>query len=382
MQRRPCIAVQRSSVRCSIYADVEMEVLAVAIQDVDPASAARVACVYVGSVVGAGFASGREAWVFFARYELFGLIGLGLATAMLCILAPVLIRTARSLGFSQYGDLYRHYLSPRIGAVADCVTSLYLFGVLSIMFTGAVSLANHVFGLGHLAIAVATAVLFSAIAGPGLEKIATASTVLTPALVVGVSLLCIDHLSGPATAPSWGVMATSIAQAIMHSSVSSVVYVSYNMLMCLGVFASLGASRNKSENLMVGSVLGGVVLGVLSLLAFLTLSSVPAHMAKEDMPFLRIAEQRGGLIYFAYLSAVWAAMATTALTMLLSLTTRIAAATVRRFGSVDQRGATIMMLLLCIPISYVGFAPLMDSVYVFFGFLGLAILALVVRMPR
>lgn len=353
-----------------------------AIRNVNPTSVVRVACVYVGSVIGAGFASGREAWVFFARYGLFGLIGLGLTTALLCILAPVLIKTARSLGFSQYGDLYRHYLSPRVGVAADWITGLYLFGVLSIMFTGSVSLANHVLGLGRFVIAVTTAALFSAIAGPGLEKIATASTVLTPALVVGVTLLCIDHLCSSATTLSWEQMTPHVGHAVVHSSVSSLVYVSYNMLMCLGVFASLGASSNRSEDLMLGSVFGGIVLGVLSLLGFLTLRSVPAHLAKADMPFLSIAEQRGGLIYFAYLGAVWAAMATTAFSMLLSLTTRIAAVTRHHFGRIDQRAATVMMLLLCIPISYVGFAPLMDRVYVFFGLLGFAILALVVRLPE
>lgn len=344
----------------------------------DGVSLWRVACVYAGAVIGAGFASGREVWIFFVRYGPFGAVGLATAAVLFCLLAPILMRTMRANSLSQYGDLYRRYLPQSTALFIDTITTLYMFGVLSVMFTGSVSLASRTTGMSHLVATFLVVAVLIAIASPGMRRIANASLVLSPVLVAGLSLLCLDHLlqlglpnvtrlSQPLS-PVSGLAATA----------SSLVYVSYNMLMCLGVFASLASSKSDTTSLTLGGVLGGTVLGVLGALVFAALASVPDWIADADMPLLMISRRRGGLVHAVYTVAVWAAMITTALSMLISLTARLSALD-RPFLCHSSRRVSILLTLLCVPISYVGFAPLMDRVYLLFGVLGLAILALVLR---
>ena len=254
-------------------------------------SVLRVAGVYVGSVVGAGFASGREIWSFFARYGSFGLIGIAAAALLFCILGAFLMRTMRIEGISQYGEMYRRYLPPRIADLFDSATTVYLFCVLSVMFAGSTSLAGSVLGLSPYWSAAMSAAFLVVLTAMGLDWVATGSSLLCPVLVVGV-LLCAERIVTGPIAPL----------EVLHldrsygcwSSVSSLVYVSYNMLLCLGVFASLASSKHTSAELIGGGILGGAVLGIMSCFVMVTLAAEPVGVAGADMPLLSIARSRRG----------------------------------------------------------------------------------------
>jgi len=348
-------------------------------------SVLRIAGVYVGSVVGAGFASGREIWSFFARFGSFGLIGIAAASLLFCIVAPVLMRTMQTKGISQYGDMYRRYLSQKAASILDSATTVYLFCVLSVMFAGSTSLVSSVLGLGSFWSAALSAVFLIALAAMGLDWVATASSLLCPVLVVGICLLCAERIFTGPIALSAGVGPESVAYRAVGSSVSSVIYVSYNMLLCLGVFASLASARHTTAELVGGGILGGAVLGIMSLSVLVTLTAEPVAAAAADMPLLLFARRRGGLVYGLYLAAVWAAMVTTALSMLLSLMSRLGdsrIAQLPRHRKSRRRNNCWLgpaLVVLCVPISYVGFAMLVDRVYLLFGLVGFLVLALILR---
>lgn len=348
-------------------------------------SVLRVAGVYVGSVVGAGFASGREIWSFFARYGSFGLIGIAAAALLFCILGAFLMRTMRIEGISQYGEMYRRYLPPRIADLFDSATTVYLFCVLSVMFAGSTSLAGSVLGLSPYWSAAMSAAFLVVLTAMGLDWVATGSSLLCPVLVVGVLLLCAERIVTGPIAPLGSAAPRPVMYMVVGSSVSSLVYVSYNMLLCLGVFASLASSKHTSAELIGGGILGGAVLGIMSCFVMVTLAAEPVGVAGADMPLLSIASRRGGLVYLLYLAAVWAAMVTTALSMLLSLMSRLGVLyTPHLRGHRKSRRASDCWLgpalvVLCVPISRIGFGLLVDRVYLFFGLVGFLILASILR---
>ena len=264
-----------------------------ATQSMKISSVLRIAGVYIGSVVGAGFASGREIWTFFARFGCFGLIGIAAAAGLFCILAPLLMRTMRIGSISQYGDMYRRYLTPKAASLLDSATTVYLFCVLSVMFAGSTSLIGTVLRLDPYRSAAISAVLLIALAAMGSDWVATASSLLCPVLVAGICLLCGEHTFTGPVAPFANAGLESVTCMVVGASVSSLVYVSYNMLLCLGVFASLASSKHTMTELIGGGILGGAVLGIMAFLVLVTLTAEPAAVS-VDMPLLSIAHRRGG----------------------------------------------------------------------------------------
>ena len=364
-----------------------------ATQSMKISSVLRIAGVYIGSVVGAGFASGREIWTFFARFGCFGLIGIAAAAGLFCILAPLLMRTMRIGSISQYGDMYRRYLTPKAASLLDSATTVYLFCVLSVMFAGSTSLIGTVLRLDPYRSAAISAVLLIALAAMGSDWVATASSLLCPVLVAGICLLCGEHTFTGPVAPFANAGLESVTCMVVGASVSSLVYVSYNMLLCLGVFASLASSKHTMTELIGGGILGGAVLGIMAFLVLVTLTAEPA--VSVDMPLLSIAHRRGGLTYLLYLMTVWAAMVTTALGMLLSLMSRLRnprpeglrlgephieqPRTGRRSLRSSDWWLGPALVVLCVPVSYVGFGLLVDRVYLLFGLVGFIVLALILR---
>lgn len=342
----------------------------------------KVASVYVGSVIGAGFATGREIWTFFGQYGLFGGAGLVIATMLFSALAPILMGIMRRRSLCQYGDLYRCYLPGKSAAFVDVATTIYFFGVLAVMFTGSVVLMSRIIGVPHIAAALIIWIGLAAVASRGLAWVATASALLSPVLVAGIVLLSLDHLARTEILTIVKPLSAHTMTTVSMAFLSALVYVSYNMLMCVGVFGSMVSSDTETGVLVIGSVVGGLALGLLSFLVFMTVTSMPERIAASDMPLLADADRRGGLVYMVYLVAVLAAMVTTALSMLISLTTRLLSLDHPLLCKMSERRWSVFLTTLCIPVSYVGFATLIDHVYVPFGVFGLAILTMIFRFDR
>ena len=86
-----------------------------------------VAAIYIGTVIGAGFASGREIWEFFSQYGTAGTWGLLYSTLLLAVLGAKVMEWGRRVKAPSYqdflhslagkwagrgGDLNPHGLSP------------------------------------------------------------------------------------------------------------------------------------------------------------------------------------------------------------------------------------------------------------------------------
>ncbi|GAE47713.1 membrane protein [Mesobacillus boroniphilus JCM 21738] len=71
-------------------------------------AAFQIAAVYVGTVVGAGFATGREIVEFFSRFGLFGLIGVFMAGYILTYMGAKLMRIAAAIDARSYEEMNVH----------------------------------------------------------------------------------------------------------------------------------------------------------------------------------------------------------------------------------------------------------------------------------
>jgi uncharacterized membrane protein YkvI len=304
----------------------------------------------VGTVVGAGFASGKEIAVYFSPM---GWAAIG---------AAVLLAALFSWGFTRFFSFSR-----TIGAGGLSVAALVLMPkrprVLSVLLgvNNAIVLASMLSAAAALlpGLGIATAVLTYFAVFFGLKSLSKINAVLVPVILFMIVTAAVFGLGRPAAPPPVAPAGAGLA------ALNLPLYVSMNLGLAAGVLFSVAPDRRTARR---ASLLASVLLGACILL--LALAVYLQNKTDTDMPVLALLPQ-GRWIYAARF-AVWAGIFTTVISVTFSLDTAAA-------RLLPRKAARLFLLVAggyCL--SLVGFSRIVVYFYPLSGGIGLVLVLAVV----
>lgn len=320
--------------------------------------------IYTATVIGAGFASGAEIEIFFARHGIVSVFGIALITLLFALSSvSVLLRIDES-GLGSFKEYMGFIASGRLAGIIDIICTFFLFSCFCVMVAGSGAVAKQQFGFTPLLGCLIFLGLCYIVFCFGIKGIAAASAILAPIMILGMLVASICSAFG-ATSTFFGEF-TRLGDNFF---VSAVVYVSYNTLTAAAVLATLG-SYIKGRKLAVAAGVGGsVLLGITALAIFFTLLKL--NVASE-IPMLIAAALLSPVFEFYYAIVLVFAMLTTAISCGFALTSRMCEA-----FKVKRWLFSLFMCTLALFISEFGFVQLVGKLYGFFGYLGSVLLALI-----
>ncbi|MBP2645079.1 MAG: hypothetical protein H6Q75_519 [Firmicutes bacterium] len=324
---------------------------------------AKAAATYVGTIIGAGFASGQEIVQFFSCYGSLGLIGIAVATLLFAWLGYALLELGYSLKADSYSSAMYALCGPYIGMLLDIVTVIFLFTTLSIMLAGATTLLTECFNLPYALSLCAASALIIITSSRGVNGISSANMVIAPLLIFSIISICVYsffyHSFSSATLPPFFPYDST---TFFHCLVASFLYVSYNLVMGATVLIPLGKTIRNHRCRFLSGVIGGTVLGLLAaFLAVVILLHYPAALYQE-VPLLEIASNQYSWSGIAYTCTLIAAMYTTAIASLYGCTVKISQVTKNSFHF-----SMLAITCLAAVFSNVGFAALIRIMFPLFG---------------
>ena len=338
-------------------------------------SGVKIAMVYIGTVVGAGFATGQEVLQFFVTFGVSGLWGIVLST-LLFVGYGILIM---GLGLTVSAGSHRELL-PRLGAgwfqrVMDALIMVSLFSALTAMLAGTGALFAQQFGLpavlGNALMGVVTVVTVC----KGLRGVIGAISAVVPFLLVSVVVIgVVSLLDGPVTVSA--PLPVQDGGLMRNWLWSAVLYGSYNILMSVAVLAPLGAEAKDKKAILRGGALGGIGLGAMSLIIFLAITANP-ESAGFEVPMLRLAGQAAPLAGALFSVVLLAEVYTTAVGSLYGFSARLQGRGRHTQLIAGTAGVAFLASLL-------GFSNLVRYLYPLQGYGGLVLLValLVAKRPR
>lgn len=320
----------------------------------------QVAAVYIGTVVGAGFASGQEIVQFFTRFGKCGFAGVLGATALFCWLGWKTMRIARVNRAGQYTAVMRLVCGPRLGYILNVLVTIFLVGGLSVMVAGVDAIGEEYLGWSHNVGAVVTLALAVLVVCRGLRGILWANMFIVPCMV-GITLyISAATYGGDAAAYTWQP-AEGINTMVLWP-VAAFLYVSYNLTTAVPVLAPLAVALRDVRAVRRGAIGGGLGLGLLGgAIFYTTLSHLPLVLASE-IPMLPIAQTVGPQTALLYAAVLWLEMFTTAIADLYGF-----AAAVSARWSVPLAPVVVFTAALGFGGSQWGFAALVQYLYPLFG---------------
>src|SRR5688572_7199204 len=93
----------------------------------------RIAFTYMGTVVGAGFASGKEIFEFFVQYGVQGMIGIMVASFLFVWAGVRVMIVAHRIQADSYQEMSTYLFGPTAGTLFNLILMTVLLGTTAVM---------------------------------------------------------------------------------------------------------------------------------------------------------------------------------------------------------------------------------------------------------
>jgi uncharacterized membrane protein YkvI len=335
----------------------------------------KVAAVYVGTVVGAGFASGQEILQFFSFFGIKGLFALLVATALFVFFGMIILDLGRKLGADSHREIIQYAGGRWVGTAVDGVITFFLFGALTAMTAGAGAIFREQFGLPHIAgsLVLVAATMLTVLVG--ISGVISAISYVVPVLLLAVFGIAAATLAaGPIDPGAVALWAGSSRPAVPFWPLSAVVYVSYNLVLGVSVLGPLGRHVQDRHTIRKGALYGGIGLGLGALAINLSLLARVPAISGFEVPMVYIAAGISPVAQVAYSIVLLAEVYTTAVGSLYGFAERItdqgkplfrwivAGTGVAAFGA-GQLGFSTLVRVLYPAVGYAGLLMLAGLLY-------------------
>jgi len=333
----------------------------------------QVSAAYVGTLIGAGFASGQELMQFFVRFGIKGIWGAIVTGFFFSLLGGMTIHLTKHYGFRTYRDLLDQTLGPKISAIIDILIMIFLFLGLSVMLSGSGALfKEHLGQPAFFGVMVTEALVLLALLARE-EGVLWFNSILTPMLVTILGMVVIASIVSTPAAGHGEVVFDPFAGSLVVNNwlFSSILYISYNMIGAVVVLVALTADKKNCS--FAGGAMGGVFLFLLCLGTVTALLQAGSGAFSYQIPMLYLAYQVNPLVFYLYGAVLWGAMITTAVADAYGLCRRL------QFAWKMPYFMIITIVAICvIPFSMYDFAQLVSKVYPLFGYLSLIIIIVLI----
>lgn len=328
----------------------------------------QIGATYIGTVVGAGFASGQEVLQFFGYFKYLGIISLLLTSYLFYYFGRIILGLGKELKAESHLPIINYAGGKWLGKFIDYVIIFFLFGALTAMVAGAGSIMEEqlnlspLLGNGIMVIATLATVL------AGIAGVISAISIVVPILLVsvfGISLYTIYNAGF-----SFAAVSPPGSPAVPYWPLSSIVYVSYNLVMAVAILGPLGFAARDQKAFRKGALWGGLGLGLGALAILVSILVTLPQSANYDIPMIYIAGQISPVVQRVYSFILFAEIYTTAVGSLFGFVVRLVSP--RKKGT--SRLVAIISSIAALVASQIGFTNLVRVLYPMVGYAGLLML--------
>ncbi len=325
----------------------------------------QIAGTYIGTIVGAGFASGQEILQFFVSFGRIGLLGIFIATVLFIYFGYVVMELGWKLNVSSHLPIVRKVGGRYLGAFSDIVITFFLFGALTAMIAGSGALFQQEFNLHPLlgSLFMATITVITVLGG--FNSIINSISIVVPFLVLSAVLVSIATLlSAP---PLSEISHSGIERPVMLRNWlwASILYISYNIIPSISILGPLGKQAQERKTIKNGALLGGIGLGIGAAAIFLTLYVNIDLIKHLEIPMIMVARNISPLVKSVYAIVLLAEIYTSAVGDLYGFAARICNLNTKK---------TTLVVLACSCFAFLasltGFSNLVKYLYPAVGYCG------------
>ncbi len=321
----------------------------------------KVASVIIGTVIGAGFASGQEILQFFTVYYEKGFWGIILAGILFCVVAAAVLDYVYKCKLKSYSEFIIPLTGKYAGTLIESIVMLFLVSSFFIMMAGSGALFKEYFGLNTIIGAAIMSAACCIVFLFNFRGLIAINTVIAPILVGGIGLLGL-YIIAVLNMPVFDGEGQNIIGSWFSSSV---LYVGYNSIALVAILANLLPYLSTRKVVIGGAILGGGLLGLLALVIYFLTSLFYPYVLEFQIPILQVIEKLNLSVGDLYSFILFVAMFTSAVSSGFCFLHKLSGDEISKFNLY-----AVVLCFIAVPLSVVGFSNLVKVIYPVFGYIG------------
>lgn len=251
---------------------------------------------FIGAVIGAGFASGQEIRQYFVDYGGYGLIGL----IIMIVLFMVLGERLMLMGYTSKSDSYEVVLGYafrcKLKKIVDWFLSFFLVATAGTMFSGCGAFFEQSLGIPmFIGSAIITIITFF-ITILGIKGIMAVSSVEIPLLILITCFVAVNSID-VSDFLKFKLINEVNYSGLVPAVFSSIIYVSYNLVMSFSILPVLGNSCKNRNEIKRTAFFSGLMIGILGYIIYLALLVNYDKIQGVEIPIATLAGVSQGMIY-------------------------------------------------------------------------------------
>ena len=332
-------------------------------------SAFTIAAVYIGTVVGAGFASGQEVLQFFGYFGYRGFIGIALATALFIFYGNSVMQIGHNVRADSFLPVIKQITGKKVGFLIDIIITFFMLGMLVTMAAGAGAIFVEQFKLPAIAGSIFMVVISLVTVILGINRVIESISFVAPILVVSILGLTLGVLLSSPHGLAENIALHEPSQAaVSYWPAAAILYGSYNLVLAVPVLAPLGA-LSTPRDLRIGALLGGIGLGVCAMAISASILARAPEATRFEVPLIAVAGSISPLVRTLYSFVLVAEIYTTAVASLYGFASRLT-----REGTRPYHWLSVITCIAALILAQVGFSNLVGLLFPAEGLAGLLML--------
>jgi uncharacterized membrane protein YkvI len=323
----------------------------------------QVAFTFIGTVVGAGFATGREILQFFTQYGWTAVFAIVISALLFVWLGTKMMILAGKIGAVSYEDLNVYLFGPQYGRWVSHFMLVVLLGVNTVMLAGAGSVFEEHLNLSYEYGLLLTMLFSFLVIRRGISAILTVNTIVVPVTLMVTGLLVLHTLRSPA-AGHWIHVLNEHSPFQLWTS--PFLYAAFNLSLAQAVLVPVGAEIKDRRLLQWGGWIGGAGIGFMLIAGHYVLTTYMPGIRQYEIPMASIAMQLGVVMKFVFILLIFTEVFTSFVAdsygLVLQLQQRL---------RLPQSVVAISVLSFCYIVSHAGFSFLLGLLYPLFGMVSL-----------
>ncbi len=336
-----------------------------------------IASAFIGVIVGAGFASGQEVLQYFTSFGTLGILAAFVSTVLFAYVGMMLVWLGSRAQTSSYNEVIYKISGKYFGFVVDCVLVFTVFGVGVVMLAGAGANLNQQFGLPHVVGAILMSVLVLLTGMLKVDKVVAVISSITPFLILFVILISIySFWTMDSSFSELNNAARSHGPNFPNWFIAGLNYATFNTSVGAAMSIVMGSAEKDRKTAAIGGLVGGIGLGVLILLSHFAIFAKIEEVGSLEMPMLGIVNNISPVLGILMALVLFGMIFNTAISMFFAF--------VARFAKVETKKFNIILAITLVAgfiLSFVGFTDLVSKFYTLIGYMGLALIVVLIITP-
>lgn len=324
----------------------------------------KVVFVIIGTMIGAGFASGQEVYLFFFSYGIEGLIGILISSFIIGFVIYRTFQIVEKYRVNTYKDFLDILIQKdsKLKPIINTVINMFILITFFIMIAGFGAYFEQELGINSLIGSTILAIVTFVIFMTSVKGVVKANELLVPVLIGFLVIIGIINLKDfPILELGKYIIRTNHSSFIL----SSILYSSYNSILLIPVLLTLKNYIQDKKQISKIAVISSIIIILLSIVVFLLLVRVDVDITKLEMPAVYVVSHMFKILRYIYGFIILGSIFTTTI----SLGTSFLQNTMKSKRSYTQ--IAVIMCITSVLISKIGFSNLVSLLYPVFGYLGL-----------